>query len=69
MPDFFEIQRNLPPEFPKNLLEENRKTFLEQDLTIIVLDDDPTGTQTVMDVPVITSWGEPEILDELAALL
>jgi len=29
--------------------------------TIIVLDDDPTGTQTVHDVPVLTSW-ETEVL-------
>ena len=28
---------------------------------IIVLDDDPTGTQTVYDVPVLTSW-EPSII-------
>ncbi|MFK7936441.1 MAG: hypothetical protein AB8G22_23200, partial [Saprospiraceae bacterium] len=24
--------------------------------TIIVLDDDPTGTQTVYDLPVLTNW-------------
>lgn len=32
--------------------------------TLVVLDDDPTGTQTVHDLPVITSW-EEELLGEL----
>ena len=31
--------------------------------TIIVLDDDPTGTQTVYDVPVLTSWTS-EIIEQ-----
>jgi uncharacterized protein YgbK (DUF1537 family) len=30
--------------------------FLEN-TTIVVLDDDPTGTQTVQDIPVLTTWG------------
>lgn len=60
-----EIKKQLPPEFPGNLKEINRKEFLERNFSIIVLDDDPTGTQTIFDVPVLTSWNEPEILDEL----
>jgi uncharacterized protein YgbK (DUF1537 family) len=32
--------------------------------TIIVLDDDPTGTQTVHDVPVITNWQKSTIENE-----
>ncbi|MEM6318707.1 MAG: four-carbon acid sugar kinase family protein [Bacteroidota bacterium] len=32
--------------------------------TIIVLDDDPTGTQTVYDVPVLTDWSFEAILRE-----
>lgn len=31
---------------------------------IIVLDDDPTGTQTVHHVPVLTEWSEPTLLKE-----
>lgn len=30
--------------------------------TIVILDDDPTGTQTVYDVPVVTSW-EKDVLE------
>ncbi len=32
---------------------------------IIVLDDDPTGTQTVHDIPVLTDWSIQTIADEL----
>ena len=32
------------------------------DLVLIVLDDDPTGTQSVADLPVLTRW-EHEDLD------
>jgi uncharacterized protein YgbK (DUF1537 family) len=34
----------------------------ESSTKIIVLDDDPTGTQTVHDVPVYTSWGREAIV-------
>lgn len=33
--------------------------------TIIILDDDPTGTQTVYDVPVITQWDESVLEAEI----
>jgi uncharacterized protein YgbK (DUF1537 family) len=51
----------LPPEYREPLTEKNRKAFLESGLSIIVLDDDPTGTQTIYDVPVLTTWGKTEI--------
>ncbi|NQU87885.1 MAG: hypothetical protein HQ541_19220 [Mariniphaga sp.] len=65
MLDYFETIKLLPPEYPENLLYKNRKEFLNQEFTIIVLDDDPTGTQTVFDVPVLTTWGKSEIHKEL----
>ncbi len=34
---------------------------------VVVLDDDPTGTQTVRDIPVLTTWGVPELAAELSA--
>lgn len=47
------------PAVDKERLEESlkaeRKGF---DRKIIVLDDDPTGTQTVHDIPVVTDWKE-----------
>ena len=32
---------------------------------VIVLDDDPTGTQTVSNVPVLTICDEPSIIHEM----
>ncbi|TWU60956.1 four-carbon acid sugar kinase family protein [Crateriforma conspicua] len=34
---------------------------------IVVLDDDPTGTQTVYDTPVLTTWGVDELLHAMRA--
>ena len=65
MPDYKQIIQLLPPEFEQKLQEENRSVFLSSGIALIVLDDDPTGTQTIFDVPVLTTWGEPEILQEL----
>ena len=62
---FQETIQSLLPEFSADLLEKNRKEFLARDFTIIVLDDDPTGTQTIFNVPVLTTWGEREIYTEL----
>lgn len=33
--------------------------------SIVVLDDDPTGTQTVFDIPVVTEWSEATLEREL----
>lgn len=33
--------------------------------TIIILDDDPTGTQTVYDIPVVTSWDSSTLEKEI----
>lgn len=35
--------------------------------TVVVLDDDPTGTQTVHDVPVYTTWDEPTMEEAFGA--
>ena len=34
---------------------------------VVVLDDDPTGTQTAHDVPVLTSWS-PEVVQQVQAV-
>ena len=45
---------SLPPASEKRPLAEVRRLLEQLDLTIVVIDDDPTGTQTVYDIPVIT---------------
>ncbi|MEM6883843.1 MAG: four-carbon acid sugar kinase family protein [Verrucomicrobiota bacterium] len=51
-----ELLASLPPEWPHELQPSNREALLASGVTLVVLDDDPTGTQTVHDVPVLTCW-------------
>jgi uncharacterized protein YgbK (DUF1537 family) len=53
---------SLPPEWPRDLRPTIREQVRASGTKVVVLDDDPTGTQTVHDVPVLTEWSE-EILD------
>jgi len=56
MISYAKTKKSLPPVYPKKLTERKRKKFLDSELSVIVLDDDPTGTQTIYDVPVLTTW-------------
>jgi len=51
-----ELFASLPAPWPEDLLSRIRQTVSGQRGKLVVLDDDPTGTQTVHDVPVLTSW-------------
>ncbi len=55
----------LPPVWPEDLLASNREAAA--DSTLVVLDDDPTGTQTVSNIAVTTAWDGPTLQSELAA--
>src|SRR5260221_12746396 len=55
----------LPPEYAAELLPVIREEFLKTGKTVVVLDDDPTGTQTCHDVFVLTAWTVPSIVEEL----
>lgn len=46
----------LPQEWGEPLLPAIQARLRQQPHKLVVLDDDPTGTQTVHDVPVLTSW-------------
>ena len=48
----------------ETLQETNRAALLASGRTVVVLDDDPTGTQTVHDLPVLTSWNNGEVIAE-----
>src|SRR5690606_9771017 len=47
----------LPPVWPEELLPRIGKALRAVRRQLVVLDDDPTGTQTVHDVAVVTRWG------------
>ncbi len=55
---------NLPPEWPEPLLPQIRQQVVGKAQTIVVLDDDPTGTQTVYDTPVLTDWSVSVLVEE-----
>lgn len=60
-----DVLSSLPPAPQQDFLPLIRKGFLKSRRTIVVLDDDPTGTQTCYDVVVVTSWGVPVLVREL----
>lgn len=45
--------------------KEIRQHLSENPRAIVVLDDDPTGTQTVQNIPVVTEWSETVLAQEL----
>jgi len=56
----------LPPEWPESLLPAIRQQIAQTGRKLVVLDDDPTGTQTVYDIPVLTEWSVDVLRTELA---
>lgn len=67
-----ELLSSLPPQWPSDLLPEIQARVKESATKIVVLDDDPTGTQTVHDVPVWTDWSTTSLtaaLDEPGAVV
>ncbi len=57
---------SLPPEWVDDLRPAIRREVAASQRALIVLDDDPTGTQTVHDLPVLTHWSVDALRDELA---
>ena len=58
-----ELVRELPPEWRGDLDLEARLDSAT--VKLVVLDDDPTGTQTVHGVPVLTDWSQEMLQREL----
>ena len=55
----------LPPEWQTDLLPSIQMELGRSTYKIVVLDDDPTGTQTVQDIPVLTTWSVEALEAEL----
>jgi len=51
-----ETMRRLPPTWGEDLMPAIREAFARADSTLIVMDDDPTGCQTVHGIPILTAW-------------
>jgi len=61
-----DLIKGLPTGEDKDRYSDIQHFTLKNDITTIVLDDDPTGTQTVHGIPVLTQWSAPLIEQELS---
>jgi hypothetical protein len=58
---FSEVESSLPS--PHELAKSD--SFKPRERTLVVLDDDPTGTQTVHDITVLTTYEKQVLKDQL----
>ena len=61
------LTADAPPPWPEDLFPAIQKAVARSPVKLVILDDDPTGTQTVHGIPVLTSWSVPELKAELKA--
>ncbi|UCH22158.1 MAG: hypothetical protein JSU83_02625 [Deltaproteobacteria bacterium] len=61
-----ELLTSLPDEWPVDLLPQIQKQVKASKCKVVVLDDDPTGTQTVHSIPVLTDWSVEALQVELS---
>ncbi|KAH7679774.1 Fructose-bisphosphate aldolase protein [Dioscorea alata] len=59
------ILKSLPPEWPENPIDDlHTKEHQIGSKVLVVLDDDPTGTQTVHDIEVLTQWNVEALIEQ-----
>ena len=61
-----ELLSELPDEWPEDLRPRIQREVATSKRKVVVLDDDPTGTQTVHGVPVLTDWSVETLQAELS---
>lgn len=65
MPKLAAVLAALPAEWPHDVLPEIQRRLATSHQKVIVLDDDPTGTQSVHGIPVLTEWHIESLQAEL----
>src|SRR5205814_7400882 len=61
-----ELLANLPPEPDEaSLFAEIRQEVAKSRRKLVVIDDDPTGTQTVHDIELFTTWNRQMLAEAL----
>jgi uncharacterized protein YgbK (DUF1537 family) len=60
-----QLLETLPPPWPVDLSATVRQAVAQSSTRLVILDDDPTGTQTVHGMPVLTTWSVPALATEL----
>tara|TARA_R110002096_G_scaffold9533_1_gene37565 strand:+ start:75839 stop:77239 length:1401 start_codon:yes stop_codon:yes gene_type:complete len=58
------ISEQLPLEDTSDYRSLNKTVFNNSNKTCVVIDDDPTGNQTVYDIPLLTQWDADSIINE-----
>lgn len=58
------VLQSLPPEWPLDPIDDIHRLNQSNSKTLVVLDDDPTGTQTVHDIEVLTEWSVGSIVEQ-----
>lgn len=59
-----DISKDLPIEDSSNYRALNKTLFVGLNRTCVVIDDDPTGNQTVHDIPLLTTWDLNTLIHE-----
>ncbi len=59
-----DILHKFPSEDTTDYRIQNKLLFQQLNKTCIVIDDDPTGNQTVYNIPLLTEWDDATILNE-----
>lgn len=59
------LETALPAPWPDDPFPSISRTVAASPAKIVILDDDPTGTQTVHGIPVLTTWSYPVLENEL----
>ncbi|DAD49391.1 TPA_asm: hypothetical protein HUJ06_031799 [Nelumbo nucifera] len=59
-----DVFKSLPLEWPRDPIEDICRLGQNASKTLVVLDDDPTGTQTVHDIEVLTEWNIESLVEQ-----
>ena len=66
MPTLTQLLANLPPEPDEStLFAQIQREVAQSKRKLVVIDDDPTGTQTVHDIELLTTWNKPMLAEAL----
>ncbi|KAM7479632.1 hypothetical protein LguiA_027845 [Lonicera macranthoides] len=60
------LLQSLPSEWPQDPTEDIHRLDQNNSKILVVLDDDPTGTQTVHDIDVLTEWAIESLVEQLS---
>ncbi|KAI3848331.1 hypothetical protein MKW98_005711 [Papaver atlanticum] len=66
IPSKEDVLKSLPSEWPLDPIEDIQRLSQSASKVLVVLDDDPTGTQTVHDIDVLTEWSAESLVDQFS---